>query len=157
MASCIRSGVRSVVFCSQSPNSKCKQQIPAAIRSPAHSAASDSETGYRVRKSAKKKAIKGTAVRPGKKAPAKKAKKAVGEQHPQVYYRLHALLHTVRVIGQYEDQLCTLLHEMKSTGAVDRKLHRELLGILDEMPSLAYQADLQTVRAELGGTGIKLH
>ncbi len=117
------------------------------------------------KKAMKTKAHKKTAAKrltkPGakqtKKTTAKSANNVAGEQHPQVYYKLHALLHTVRTIGQYEDQLCTLMHAIKIAGAVDRKLSRELLALLEEMPSLEYQADLNTVRGELGPAGTRQH
>ena len=103
------------------------------------------------KKATKKKAAKKTATKQAKKNAAKRVKNTAAKQQPKVYYKLHALLHTVRAIGQYEDQLCTLLHEIERTGAADPKLHRELLGLLEEMPTVAYQADLNAVRGELGG------
>ena len=78
----------------------------------------------------------------------RKAKKAAGNQQPPVFYRLHALLHTIRAIEGYEDQLCTLLHDIKSTGEVNTTVQQELLDLLEEMPT-EYQDELNAIRREL--------
>ncbi len=62
---------------------------------------------------------------------------------------LHALLHTVRCIAQYEDVLCEITHEAKRTGELSPKLNRELGKLLDKIPSEAYVSDLNAVRTVL--------
>ena len=72
---------------------------------------------------------------------------------PALFYRLNTLLHLVRNIAHYEDQLCTILHEIKTTGAPNAALSQELAEVLDDMPSTDYAQELQTVRAVLEGAG----
>lgn len=81
----------------------------------------------------------------------KRSKRAAGQQHePErpsaVYYRLHTFLETIRVIKGYEDQLCTLLHAIKTRGGMGAEVETELRELLDEMPSAAYGQELQGVR-----------
>ena len=68
------------------------------------------------------------------------------------YDHLHALLHTVRCIAQYEDVLCEITHSMKQSGELLPPLIRELDEILYKIPSHAYLSDLDAVRAILEGT-----
>ena len=72
---------------------------------------------------------------------------------PALFYRLNTLLHLVRNIAHYEEQLCTILHEIKTTGAPNAALSQELAEVLDDMPSTDYAQELQTVRAVLEGAG----
>jgi hypothetical protein len=71
---------------------------------------------------------------------------------PTAYARLHALLHTVRCIAQYEDVLCEITHSMKQSGELLPPLNRELNEILKKIPSHAYLSDLDAVRATLEET-----
>ena len=80
---------------------------------------------------------------------AQKSEATASAQHPQIFYRLHALLGTIRAIERHEDQLCTLMHEVESSGKVKQAVSRELLDLLDGMPSSEYQQELDAVRSEL--------
>ena len=72
---------------------------------------------------------------------------------PALYYRLNTLLHLVRNIAHYEDQLCTILHEIKTTGAPNTALSHELSEVLEDMPATDYAQELEAVRAALGDGG----
>ena len=64
---------------------------------------------------------------------------------------MNTLLHLVRNIAHYEDQLCTILHEIKSAGAADEGLSHELAEVLEDMPSTDYTQTVEAVRAVLNG------
>ncbi len=68
---------------------------------------------------------------------------------PEIYYSLHTLLETIRVIKIYEDPLCTLLHDIRTTGGASSEVERELQSLLDEMPSAAYTLELDDLRGKL--------
>lgn len=68
---------------------------------------------------------------------------------PAIYYSLHTLLETIRVIKVYEDPLCTLLHAIRTAGSISAEVEGELQLVLDEMPSAAYAHELNDVRALL--------
>ena len=72
-----------------------------------------------------------------------------------LFYRVSALLHTVRCIAQREDQLCTLMNELKQRQTVPAGLSRELLALLGEMPSQAYADDFEGVLELLEGVPAK--
>lgn len=65
-------------------------------------------------------------------------------------HRLDALLHTIRTIAQHEDELCTLLHDVRSKGKVSKPLLRELQTLLAVLPAAEYTHDLFAV-SELTG------
>ncbi len=69
-----------------------------------------------------------------------------GPALPPVFYRLHTLLETVRVIKSYEDPLCTLLHAIKTAGDTSPEVERELQELLDEMPAAGYPREMDCVR-----------
>ena len=69
-------------------------------------------------------------------------------QHEAVH-RLHALLHTMRVIQQHEDQFCTLMHAIQTAGKLTAADRRELHKLLDQMPGESLVHDLDAVRAVL--------
>lgn len=79
----------------------------------------------------------------------KKIEKAAAERQPPVFYRINSLLRVMRVIEQHEEQLCTLMHDIKSSGAVSVGVAAELRTILEEMPSSEYREDLQAVKEAL--------
>ncbi len=83
------------------------------------------------------------------KAVAKQAGGVVSVQPAQVYTRINSLLYTLRTIAQCEDQLCTLMHHLRTRGKLSGTLTAELHGILDEMPSREYLHDLEALRASL--------
>ena len=66
-----------------------------------------------------------------------------------MYYRLHALLETIRAIKGYEDPLCSLLHTIQTTGAASPEVEGELEELLDAMPSYAYAEELAALREVL--------
>ena len=69
---------------------------------------------------------------------------------PAIFYRLHALLETVRSIAVYEDHLCTLLHEVQTHGTVAPELTTDLHFLLDEMPAPAtYLEQVEATRRTL--------
>lgn len=79
----------------------------------------------------------------------KKPAKTSKPQHPPVFYRVNALLHTIRTIEEHEDQLCTILHEIQNSGTLSKKTGAELRALLEEIPSREYQGDLEALRAAL--------
>ncbi len=81
-------------------------------------------------------------------ASAKKTEAAVA-QPPEVYYRINSLLYTLRAIAQREDQLCVLMHHMRTSGRLNASLATELHEILEEIPAHEYLADLQALRTSL--------
>lgn len=78
-----------------------------------------------------------------------KVAKSTKGQKPPVFYKVNALLHTIRCIEQHEDQLCTILHEIQTSGRVSEEISGELQALLEEMPSSEYQGDLEALRAAL--------
>lgn len=81
----------------------------------------------------------------------KKAAEAPRPQSP-VFYRLHALLHTIHAIEQYEDQLCSLMHEIQTSGTVSDVVSEELRELLEQIPSSGYQDEVNAVRQALPPT-----
>lgn len=81
-----------------------------------------------------------------KKAIAKKiTPKAAKQEYLQVVYRIDALLHTMRAIERREEQLCTIMHAIKTAKGMNSALNLELQQLLEELPARAYQADLDAV------------
>ncbi len=81
-----------------------------------------------------------------------KAKAAQGANKNRisaVVYRINTLLHTMRAIERHEDQLCIIMTEIKSSGAMTAKLDEELRGILEEIPAHEYLDDIDAVRTSL--------
>ncbi len=71
--------------------------------------------------------------------------KATGQS--ALSHRIHALLHTVRVIGHAEDELCTLLHEAEHGEAAGPAFTRELKALLGRLPAVEYLHDLEALEA----------
>lgn len=63
---------------------------------------------------------------------------------PAAYYQLHALLETVRAMQCYEDDLCTLLAEIQRSGKVGAGVRRDLLKVLQSMPVMRLQAEMDS-------------
>ena len=82
------------------------------------------------------------------KSAARKTSFAVA-QPPEVFYRINSLLYTLRSIAQREDQLCMLMHHLRTSGKLNAGLAAELHEILDEIPSDEYLHDLQALRHSL--------
>ena len=100
-----------------------------------------------------KPAARGRQQSNASRSPATKQRRAAKPQlsahQPSLFYKVHALLHTVRTIGQYEDQLCTLMTDIRNTGAVSTEVSRELLDLLEDMPSADYASELHALRRAL--------
>ena len=88
------------------------------------------------------------------KTPGKKAGLAVA-QPPEVFYRINSLLYTLRAIAQREDQLCILMHHLRTSGKLNAGLAAELHEILDEIPAQDYLHELDALRTSLEATGDK--
>ena len=74
---------------------------------------------------------------------AKKAEQPVPKSAAEpLTHQLDALLHTMRTIAQHEDELCTLVHDMRSRGRVSKVLLRELQTLLAALPAHEYTDDL---------------
>ncbi len=82
------------------------------------------------------------------KAVAKKASVAV-VQPVHVFTRINSLLYTLRAIAQREDQLCMLMHHLRTSGKLSASLAAELHEILDEIPAGEYLQDLHALRVSL--------
>ena len=65
---------------------------------------------------------------------------------PDLYSSIHALLHTMRVIEQHEEPLCSMQDELKRTGKLSAAHRRKLQQLVEELPADTYQHDLQTLR-----------
>lgn len=74
--------------------------------------------------------------------------KAVPAQ-PETALRIHALLHTMRVIQQHEDRFCTIMHAIQRSGKVSAADRRELNALLDRMPGDSFQHDLAALKDSL--------
>lgn len=85
------------------------------------------------------------------KTPAKRAGLAVA-QPPEVFYRINSLLYTLRAIAQREDQLCILMHHLRTSGKLNAGLAAELHEILDEIPAGDYLHELDALRQSLEAT-----
>jgi|GEM_PF-4254647 len=70
-----------------------------------------------------------------------------GQESP--YHRVDALLHTMRRITQYEDALCELSHELKSSRFLSDETSEELRDLLDKIPSHDFMMDIESLKATL--------
>ena len=68
---------------------------------------------------------------------------------PPAYYELHALLETIRALQCYEDDLCTLVGEIRRSGKMGAGVRRELLKTLHSMPAMSLHAELNACFAAL--------
>ena len=64
-------------------------------------------------------------------------------------HRIHTLLHTVRNIAHFEDELCTLLHESERSNPLAKPASDELLDLLLRMPGDEYLSDIEALREAL--------
>jgi hypothetical protein len=62
-------------------------------------------------------------------------------------HRIHALLHSVRAISNFEDELCTLLHATEHAETLSPDLLQDLQALLTRMPAHDYLDDLDAVRS----------
>ncbi len=81
---------------------------------------------------------------PGKAEP--KIASANAAVAPDLYSSIHALLHTMRVIEQHEEPLCSMQDELKRTGKLSAPHRRKLRQLVDELPADVYRHDLETLR-----------
>lgn len=83
-------------------------------------------------------------------AKATKSKTATLEMQPaQVFTRINSLLLTLRTMAQREDQLCILMHHLRTNGKLSPSLATELHEILAEIPAEEYMHDLHALREAL--------
>ena len=73
--------------------------------------------------------------------------------HLQVAHRIESLLRTMRIIERHEEQLCVVMTEIRSAGAVSPAAGKELRSLLAELPGETYQADLDAVEEALVKVG----
>ncbi len=73
------------------------------------------------------------------------ARKLTSTRVPSAYHRLHTLLHTMRCIGERENALCEMLHELESSIGVSDQQAMELSSILEHLPSHDYLDDLRSL------------
>lgn len=85
------------------------------------------------------------------KASAGRAARSSGKARelPEAYYRVHALWVTTRALAEHEDELCTLMHEIKRGGDLNEELRGELETLLEEMPAEECARNVAEVRASL--------
>ena len=90
-----------------------------------------------------------------KKSVGKKTVASVPGEQPPVFYRVNSLLHTVRHIARYEDQVCTLLHEIQTSGQLNPTTHEELTVLLGEIPSSEYLDELRALEQALHSPAVE--
>jgi hypothetical protein len=78
--------------------------------------------------------------------PTKSAKSSPKQSPVALSHRLHALLHSVRTIAHFEDELCTLLHATEHAKPSPADL-KDLRKLLSRIPASDYLDDLEAVRA----------
>lgn len=88
----------------------------------------------------------------GKRAKKRNTRSSAPAETPLLFHRIQALLHTMRCIVQYEDELCTFLHASRSRDIADSTMEEELRSLLESMPAQEYSHDLESVRAALPAT-----
>ena len=79
----------------------------------------------------------------------KKALVRASNQIDELVYRINTLLHTMRAIARHEDQLCTLMTEIRTSGLVNETLDQDLRDLLEQMPAHEYLDDVEAVRETL--------
>ena len=62
---------------------------------------------------------------------------------------VHALLHTMREIQRFEEHFCVLLNEIRLKGTVSAQVKKDLLRLLERVPSKQYLDELHAVRRTL--------
>ena len=84
-----------------------------------------------------------------KNAPKAKTNRQAQAVSPTLFHRIQGLLHTMRCIGQYEDELCTLLHAAQNQNALDDGLEDELRELLAKLPAEDYTHEIDSLREAL--------
>lgn len=75
------------------------------------------------------------------------------KRHPELFYSLHSLLETLRRLQICEEKLCSLFHEVQTSGRVSPALSRDLLSLLEEMPTVQYRQDVAAIEKTLATSG----
>ena len=70
---------------------------------------------------------------------------------PPAYCHLHALLETIRSLQSHEDDLCTILAEIRRRGTISPRLERQVETLLDELPAVRLHAEMDACFAALEG------
>ena len=78
-----------------------------------------------------------------RKKPCNETSAATQRGLPAPYYQLHALLETVRAMQCYEDDLCSLVAEIRRSGKMGSAVRRDLLKTLHSMPVMRLQAEME--------------
>lgn len=134
-----------------------KPQVPSATASATstRTRAAGSKAGVRLKGKAAapptRKLKAATPVKPATKPPVKPAIRgnAKPQPAPDLYSSIHALLHTMRLIEQHEEPLCSMHDELKRTGKLSATHRRKLQQLVTELPAHVYQADLDAVQQAL--------
>jgi hypothetical protein len=79
-------------------------------------------------------------------------KKTNTSETPGLVYKINTLLHTMRCIEQHEQELCTLMNEIRSKGTVSAEAEAELRSLIGKMPHRDYVDDLDAVSEAVGAT-----
>jgi len=68
---------------------------------------------------------------------------------PPAYYQAYALLQTLRALQSHEDELCTLLTEMRRNGRVGVRTRRDLTELLHVLPAMSLHAEIEALFSTL--------
>lgn len=78
-----------------------------------------------------------------RKKPCNEATATAREGLPPVYYRVYALLQTIRALASHEDELCSLLAEIQRTGRIGPRSQRALSELLHSLPAMSLHAEIE--------------
>ena len=81
-----------------------------------------------------------------KSRPAKTASASTHIQLPDAYHQLHSLLDTIRTLAAHEDDICTLLAAIMSTGTLDGGMRRDLTKLLGSLPTECLKQELDALQ-----------
>ena len=68
---------------------------------------------------------------------------------PPAYHHLYSLLHTLRSLDSRQDEICTLLADIRRTGRLSAASRRELTALLHELPLAALTSEADAVLSAL--------
>jgi hypothetical protein len=77
-----------------------------------------------------------------KKKPCTESSGTVQRNLPAAYYELHAVIDTLRALQCNEDELCTLLAEIRRIGKVGAGVRRDVIELLHSIPAMRLQAEM---------------
>lgn len=128
-----------------------KPQVPSATApatsTHAKAATSKASVGLKGKAAAPAPVLRKPRATTSAKAASRPAVKA--QPAPDLYSSIHALLHTMRLIEQHEEPLCSMHDELKRTGKLSATHRRKLQQLVTELPAHVYQADLEAVQQAL--------